>query len=220
MIVGLSGGIASGKSTFSSYLQETGLYVIDADHVARDVVAPNTEGLAQIIDTFGADFLLPDGQLDRAKLGQVIFSDAALRDTLNHIVHPLVREYMWGQARAYVEGRPERIVVLDIPLLFESGLQQLADVTVLIYATRDQQLLRLMARNAMTKDEALRRIHAQMPIEDKRRLADWVVCNTGDTQNALREAKDLHDRLVQLVQLGVMPDGGFDRGVVRRETID
>ncbi len=220
MIVGLSGGIASGKSTFSSYLQEMGLYVIDADRVARDVVAPNSKGLAQIVDTFGTGFLLPDGELDRVKLGQVIFSDAVLRDKLNHIVHPLVREYMWGQARAYVEGRPERIVVLDIPLLFESGLQQLADVTVLIYATRDQQLLRLMARNAMAEVEALHRIDAQMPIEDKRELADWIVFNIGDPVQALQLAKNLYDRLVQLAQRGALPDGSFDRSVVKREKID
>lgn len=219
MIVGLSGGIASGKSTFSSYLQQSGFYVIDADRVARDVVAPKTKGLAQIVDTFGVEFLLSDGQLDRTKLGQVVFSDATLREKLNQIVHPLVREYMWGQASAYVKGRPEHIVVLDIPLLFEGGLHKLADVTVLVYATTDQQLTRLMVRNSMTKDEALRRIHAQMPIEEKCRLADWVVCNTGDTTDAKRLAEELHSQLVELAKRGAMPDGKFDRSIVSHEKI-
>ena len=217
MIVGLSGGIATGKSTICHHLVDFGLFVIDADIVARQVVEPHTKGLAEIVEAFGNEYLLPDGQLNRALLGQAIFTNDAMRQRLNDIVHPLVRERMWGQALEYVKGNPQNIVILDVPLLFEGKTDALADLTVLVYASKEVQVQRLMERNQLTRDEAMNRIHAQMSIEEKKTLADWVVFNTGDAADTIRLTQDLFLKLHNLAKAGAAPDGSFDRSVVTRE---
>ena len=216
MIVGLTGGIATGKSTFSRALVDLGLFVLDADVIAREVVEPGTEGLRQVVESFGAEVLLPDGTLDRAKLGSIIFADAQKRGTLNGILHPLVRASMWGQARAYVEGDARRIAVLDIPLLFEGNTHHAADLSVLIFAPFDLQLERLMKRNGFSEEEARRRIGAQLAMEAKREMADVIVYNTGDETSVSTLTTMLLAALRRLADAGTRPDGTFDRSVVKR----
>jgi dephospho-CoA kinase len=219
MIVGLTGGIATGKSTVARALAELGLRVLDADVIARDVVEPGTEGLRQIVAVFGDRVLLPDGTLDRGRLGDIIFSDAKKREQLNDIVHPLVRKTMWGEAQAYVQGDARRIVVLDIPLLFEGNTHVDADVSVLIYAPLALQLARLMKRNDLAEADARRRIDAQLTMETKLQMADVIVYNTGDAESVSGLVAALLEELQRLADVGARADGMFDRGVVTRTEI-
>lgn len=177
MIVGLTGGIATGKSTVSQCLQTLGLFVVDADEIAREVVAPHTSGLADVVDAFGAEMLTAAGELDRARMGRLIFTDPVKRAQLNEIVHPRVRAEMHTRTALYMADDPQRIAVWDVPLLFESVTHKMVDVTVLVYATEKMQLERLRHRNQLSVDMARQRIRSQMPIESKRALADVVVHN-------------------------------------------
>ncbi|WNB93177.1 dephospho-CoA kinase [Bacillus sp. NEB1478] len=178
MIIGLTGGIATGKSTASHILSEQGIPIIDADLIAKEVVMPGKEAYEQIVAFFGKEILLEDRTLNRAKLGEIIFNDDEKRARLNEIVHPAVRQEMKKQAKNH-QNAGNKIVIMDIPLLFESKLTHMVDETWLIYAAPETQLKRLMERNGYTEEQALSRIHSQMPIEDKKGLADVVIPNNG-----------------------------------------
>lgn len=187
--LGLTGSIATGKSTVSKILASAGIAVIDADIVARKVVEKGTVGLEKIVSSFGADLLL-DGELNRSKLGEIIFHDEAKREQLNEIVHPLVCEEMLSERdRLFRAG--ESIVVLDIPLLYESQLTDLVDRVLVVATTEEIELSRLMARNELSKEEALARIRAQMSINDKVKLADFVVDNSGTKQETEKQVNEL-----------------------------
>lgn len=179
MIVGLTGGISTGKTTVTEMLRELGAYVIDADVWARKVVEPGSIGFNQIVHAFGADILESDGTLSRPKLGQKIFHDKAARELLNDITHPLVREGMKNETRVYLQSRPDEPVVWDVPLLFEGETRNLVDKTILVYVDESIQCKRLMARNRYSEPEARARITSQMPIEQKKQLADYVIDNRG-----------------------------------------
>ncbi|KAI0043387.1 CoaE-domain-containing protein [Auriscalpium vulgare] len=182
LVVGLTGGIATGKSTVSTLLENRGIPIIDADVLARDVVRPGTPALARIVATFGRDMLLPDGTLDRAKLGARVFADDAERRKLNAIVHPAVR---WAMARAVARCwlRGERVCVLDVPLLIESGIYRWVGKVVVVYCSAEIQLQRLMKRDGSTRDAAQARLSAQLPIADKLAFADNVLDNSGGPQD-------------------------------------
>lgn len=214
MIVGLTGGIATGKSTFSKELADRGFYVVDADVVAREVVEPGTGGLAEIVAAFGPDYVREDGTLDRERLGRLIFSHPDSRETVNRIVHPRVRDVMWGRVRDYVAGDARRIGIVDVPLLIEGGTHTLADVTVLIYAAPHVQRDRLMRRNGFSEQEAAKRMGAQMPIDQKRPLVDIIVDNSGGPGHVGKLADALCQTLQDLAERGARPDGSFDRRVV------
>lgn len=178
LVIGLTGGIATGKSTVSEMFKEMDIPVVDADVISREVVEPGELAYEKIVDTFGEEVLHLDGTLNRKKLGSIVFGDEQKRKQLNEIVHPEVRKKMISERDRYVqEGHP--IVVLDIPLLFESKLTHFVDKTLLIYVDEDIQLKRLMNRDQSTKEEALQRINAQYPISKKLELADAVIYNNG-----------------------------------------
>ncbi|MCY0876472.1 MAG: dephospho-CoA kinase [Firmicutes bacterium] len=219
MIVGLTGGIATGKSTFSAQLRAQGLPVIDADVLAREVVAPGTDGLAEIVDTFGAVYLTPNGELDRVRMGAAVFADESMREKLNAIIHPRVRAGMWAKAREITAGDARQIAILDVPLLMEGGTHTLVDVTVLVYASTAIQYERLIARNDLTYEQARARIEAQWPIDQKRDLADIVVDNAGGMDEVPRLAQALGEHLKALAQRGATAEGTFDKSVVERMTI-
>jgi dephospho-CoA kinase len=189
-IIGLTGGIASGKSTVSNWLISQGYPVVDADIAARKVVEPGMPALREITEAFGNDMLLEDGKLDRKKLGSVIFADEEKRHTLNAIVHPAVREWMRQETdRAFENGAS--IVIMDIPLLFESKLTHMVEETILVYVSKETQLKRLMERDGYSESDALARIQAQMPIDDKRKLADYVVDNNGTISETVEQVKEI-----------------------------
>ncbi|WP_026572224.1 dephospho-CoA kinase [Bacillus sp. UNC438CL73TsuS30] len=178
LVIGLTGGIASGKSTVSNMFKEMDITVIDADIEARLAVEKGEPAYNKIIESFGSDILLPNEEIDRQKLGSIIFHHEDKRQLLNEIVHPEVRKRMRQQMEAAISNQ-EKIVVLDIPLLFESKLTYMVQKTILVYVELEVQLQRLMERNQLTMDEAEARIHSQMPLAEKVKLADAVLNNNG-----------------------------------------
>jgi dephospho-CoA kinase len=202
-VIGLSGGIGTGKSTVAAILARLGAVVIDADAIVRELQAPGTPMLAEIAAAFGAELIGPDGSLDRARLGDLVFRDPEARLRLGKIVHPGVGTEMRRRLEAAREARVG-LVVLDIPLLFEgrtagtgSAAQLGFDATVLVYAAEPQQIERQVARDGYSRDEALRRVRSQMPIEEKRALADFVIDNSGSLAETERQVRELYHRLVR-----------------------
>lgn len=184
-VVGLTGGIGTGKTTVSRMLRDLGATVIDADEATRAVQAPGSEGLRRLVAEFGTGILTAGGELDRARMAEIAFADPEARGRLNGIVHPLVREWMAERQREAVE-RGDPVVVLDIPLLFEARGAGAFETVLLVYAPEAVQLDRLVRLRGMGEDQARARIAAQMPIEEKRRLATHVIENTGDLEQLRR----------------------------------
>jgi dephospho-CoA kinase len=185
-LIGLTGGIGSGKSTVARMLAARGAAVVDADLLAREVVEPGTPGLAEIAAEFGPGVLLPDGRLDRPALGAVVFADAARRERLNQITHPRVGALMQERIAAALEsGAP--LVVVDVPLLFEGKREPMFEGVMLVWVPEAVQLQRLVERDGMGEAEARQRIAAQMPIDGKRELADWVIDNSGTVAGTQRQ---------------------------------
>lgn len=187
-IIGLTGGIASGKTTVGKYLQNSGLPVIDADEVARVVVRPGTPTYFSIVDRFGLGILTNDSQIDRPTLGQIIFNNKEKRDLLNSLVHPAIRLEIVQRSLWYFL-RGHRAIVLDTPLLFESGMHRFVTCTLVVYVPPHLQKQRLMQRNGLNAGDAQARINSQMPIEKKKDLATYVVDNSG-TMSETREQVD------------------------------
>jgi dephospho-CoA kinase len=175
-LIGLSGGIGSGKSTVSGFLRDLGAHIIDADEAARAVVEPGTPGFDAVVAEFGPD-LVWDGRLDRARLAEIVFHDKQALERLNAIVHPRVREWI-AERLAEAEAAGEEIAIQDIPLLFENGYEPIFKATILVYAPEPLQVERLVARG-MAEADARARIANQLPIEEKRARATYVIDNSG-----------------------------------------
>ncbi|MGG0814732.1 dephospho-CoA kinase [Paenibacillus alvei] len=187
MNIGLTGGIASGKSTVSRLLVERGALLVDADKIAREVVLPGSPVLEQIAVHFGSDMLLEDGSLNRKRLGELVFASETSRKQLESITHPAIRQEIQRQTRQFEQEHPERLVVVDIPLLYESGLAELFDSIVVVYVPRSVQLQRLMERDGWNEKEAEQRLNAQWSMEKKRDLADIVIDNSGSLQDTIMQ---------------------------------
>ncbi|MFZ7945641.1 dephospho-CoA kinase [Neobacillus sp. 19] len=190
LVIGLTGGIASGKSTVSNMLKEMDITVIDADVEARLAVEKGEPAYYKIIAAFGHEILKEDSKIDRSKLGSIIFHHAEKRQLLNEMTHPEVRKRMMEQVEKAKKNH-EKVVVLDIPLLFESKLTYLADKTILVYVDNEIQLQRLMARNHFTRDEAEARIRSQMPLSEKVALADAVINNNGSISETKKQLMEV-----------------------------
>ncbi|MEU5625888.1 dephospho-CoA kinase [Streptomyces tendae] len=192
--VGLTGGIGAGKSEVSRLLVEHGAVLIDADRIAREVVAPGTPGLAAVVAAFGEDVLAGDGTLDRPKLGSIVFADPDRLAVLNGIVHPLVGE----RSRALEEAAAEdAVVVHDVPLLTENGLAPLYDLVVVVDADPATQLDRLVRLRGMTEQDARARMAAQATREQRREIADVVVDNDVPLDELRRRVEEVWDELVR-----------------------
>lgn len=190
--VGLTGGIGAGKSEVSARLAAQGAVVIDADTIAREVVEPGTEGLAEVVEAFGPEVLLPDGTLDRPRLGDIVFADPELRSKLNAIVHPRVGARMAELEQA---AGPGAIVVLDVPLIAESGRTDAYDLIVVVDAPPRVQVDRLVRRRGMTREQARARMEAQASREQRLAIADIVVDNSGSLGELDRQVGDLWTEL-------------------------
>lgn len=187
MNIGLTGGIATGKSTVSEMLVNKGAILLDADQIAREVVLPGSPVLDMVFERFGQAVRNADGSLDRQKLGDIVFADREARKELEGILHPAIREIMKERmSRAQLE-HPEVPVVADVPLLFESGLQHLYDEVLLVYVPEAIQIRRLMARDGIDEEQARLRIQAQLPIEDKKAMADIVIDNSGTLESTRKQ---------------------------------
>ena len=177
LLVGLTGGIGSGKSTVARMLEERGAVVFDADLLAREAVEPGTPGHTAVIERFGADVLAPGGELDREALASIVFADPSARRDLEQIVHPEVRRLFAEGSEAYHDT--ERIVVFSAPLLVESGMHTAFEILVVVSATVATQIERLMRQRGMSEASIRARIDAQAPLEDKAAVADFLVDNGG-----------------------------------------
>lgn len=186
--IGLTGGIASGKSTVVSMLRDYGAAIIDCDIIARDMVQPGSEGLQAVGRAFGPQALLPDGTMNRAYIGSVVFTDAARKKELEDILFPLIHREI-DRRTAMLENAGTKMVFLDMPLLFEVKYHSYVDEVWLVYVDAATQLTRLMARNGYTKEEALARIHSQFPIDEKRSLSQVIIDNTASLENTEKQVQ-------------------------------
>jgi dephospho-CoA kinase len=184
--VGLTGSIAVGKSFVLSVLAELGCHVLDADATARDVVEPGTPGLKAVVEAFGAEILNPDGSLDRAKLGAIVFADEARRRQLNSILHPFIIGAQDKQLREWEKEDSGGIAVVDAALMIESGSYRRFDKLVVVHCRPEVQLERLMSRDGLSREDAEQRIAAQMTQEEKKEYGDYLI-DTSDGQEGARE---------------------------------
>ncbi|WP_309079915.1 dephospho-CoA kinase [Zhihengliuella sp.] len=195
--IGLTGGIASGKSTVARRLVELGAVLIDADALAREAVAPGSEGLAAVVEAFGPGVLGPDGAMDRAAVGRLVFGDEDARDRLNGIVHPRVRAAATALRAAAVERTGERtVVVQDIPLLVETGQAGAFDVVVTVAAPLAERIRRMVEDRGMLPEEAAARIGAQATDDERAAAADVVLDNAGTRADLLAQVDDFWARWV------------------------
>jgi dephospho-CoA kinase len=184
-MVGLTGGIGAGKSAVAERLAAHGAVVIDSDRLAREAVAPGTDGLAEVVAEFGPEVLAGDGSLDRARLASVVFGDDAARRRLERIIHPRVRE---RTVELIAAAPPDSVVVNDVPLLVEAGLAEAYEVVIVVLADEETRVERLVHDRGMTRDEATARIRAQATDEQRRAVADVVIVNDGTIE-------DLHKKV-------------------------
>lgn len=195
VVAGLTGGIATGKSTVAAIFEEAGARLIDADRIAREAVRKGSPAHRDIVAHFGMDVLLGDGEIDRKRLAAIIFNNPAAQRALEHIVHPQVKREVDRRAALIRRQAPDALIILDIPLLFEAGMQRGLDAVIVVYAPEHLQLARLMARDGLTEPEALARIRAQMPIESKRALATRVIDNSGSREQTRQQALEIYRQL-------------------------
>jgi len=190
LIIGLTGSIGTGKSMIAAKFQELQIPVVDADIIAREVVEPKREAYVKIVETFGTEILHEDGTLNRKALGQIVFNDEAKRKKLNEIIHPAIRKEMLKKRDHLVE-QGEQCVVLDIPLLYESGLTHFVDKVIVVFTDPDVQLKRIMARDNSTEQEAKSRINSQIPVAEKAKKADAVIDNNGTKESSRKQLETI-----------------------------
>ncbi|MFL6255746.1 MAG: dephospho-CoA kinase [Pyrinomonadaceae bacterium] len=200
--VGLTGSIAVGKSFVSGVLAELGCHVVDADVVARHVVAPGAEGLRRIVEAFGAWVLRPDGTLDRTRVSAIVFKNKAKRELLNSMLHPLIIAEQDELLRRWEREDPRGVGVVDAALLIESGGHRRFDKLIVVHCRPEVQLQRLMLRNSLAREEAVARIAAQMPQEEKLRHADFKIDTSASFEEARRQTEEVYAALRRLADKG------------------
>ncbi len=193
-IVGLTGGVASGKTTVANMFKALGAKIVDADELARAAVARGTEAFQKIVEEFGSEFLNKNGELDRKKLGKYVFSDVTKKEKLEKIVHPVIGRMLMEAIESEREKGTE-ILILDIPLLFENNMQMWIRPVILVYADPDKQIERLMERENITELEAQNMIKSQMPLEEKKKLSDFIIDNNGDLIKTESQVKIIWEEL-------------------------
>ncbi len=196
VVVGLTGGIGSGKSTVARFFSdELGVPVVDADRIAREVVAPGTPGLAAVVEAFGEGILGPDGALDRAKLGEVVFADEAARRRLESILHPLIGATSMERLAGYAgEGHP--YALYEAALLVETGRHETFAALVVVAVDEATQVARVMARDGLDEAAARARLASQLPLADKAAAADYVIDNGGPLEETFAQAREVHAALL------------------------
>lgn len=198
--VGLTGSIAVGKSFVAGVLAELGCHVLDADVTAREVVSPGSEGLRAVVEAFGPGVLQEDGALDRARLGAIVFSDEEQRLRLNSILHPFIIAAQDRELRRWESTDPHGIGIVDAALMIESGGYSRFDKLVVVHCRPEAQLQRLMARNNLTREEAARRIAAQMSQEEKKRYADFLIDTSEGFDDTRRQVREVYRKLKALAR--------------------
>ncbi|MEY8531455.1 dephospho-CoA kinase [Lactobacillus taiwanensis] len=192
--LGLTGGIASGKSTADEFFKKKKIPIIDSDLIAHQIMEIGQNGYKAVVDYFGTDILTDNQTINRRKLGEIVFNDQAKLKKLNSLTHPLVHQEIKRQMEQYRLNQ-EKLVVIDVPLLFESGFESLCDGVLVISISPELQLKRLMKRNNFTEKEALSRINNQMPLSEKEKRATYVVANTGTINDLEKKLSDLLQKI-------------------------
>jgi dephospho-CoA kinase len=204
--VGLTGSIAVGKSYVSSVLAELGCHVLDADRTAREVVAPGSEGLRRVVEAFGAEVVGADGALDRARLGRVVFADEAKRQLLNSLLHPLIIAAQDEWLREREREDPAGVAVIDAALMIEAGSYRRFDKLIVVHCRDDVQLERLMRRDNLSREDAGRRVAAQMPQAEKMRHADFLIDTSGTREETREKVVEVYERLRELASRGAVEE--------------
>jgi dephospho-CoA kinase len=198
LIVGLTGGVASGKSVVSRILKEEGAYLIDADQIARELVQPRTSAWEELVKVFGKEILQKNGSIHRKQLAAKVFSDPTQRDLLNRTLHPRIKEEMGRRLKAIGQKDPEAIVVIDAPLLVETGDHREMDKVIVVISTEAQQIARLREREGMDQEEARRIMASQIATEEKVKVADFVIRNEGSLEETERRAREVFQELKRI----------------------
>lgn len=195
IVAGLTGGIATGKSTVSAYLTRLGAAVLDADKIAHTVYRKGLPAWQEIIDHFGKTVLLPGGEIDRQKLGQLVFRQPEVLKELNAIVHPHVKQEMDRLLQRVAEKTPRAVAILDVPLLFETGMNKGLAEVIVVYTPHEIQLKRLIERDGLNRKDATARINAQMSIEEKKQLATLVIDNSGPLSETRHRTHEIYEKI-------------------------
>ncbi len=198
LIVGVTGGVGSGKTTVSRIFEKEGAYLIDADQIARELVEPLRPSWREIIRLFGKEILNQDKTIDRKSLAEKAFADPEQRRLLNQILHPRIKRELVKRVRAIGRKDPHAIVIFDAPLLVETGFHQEMDKVVVVTSTKSQQIARLKKRSGMSETETRRIIASQLALEEKIKLADYIVRNEGSIQKTRREAREIFQELMKI----------------------
>ena len=195
IVAGLTGGIASGKTTVAQMFVEEDAWVIDLDELSRFVVEPHKPAWKEIVSHFGEGILHKDGALDRKRIGRIVFGDPKKREELEQIVHPRVLDEYGKRLKQIRQNDRQSIVIADVPLLMEIEMQNRFDKVIVVYVPPESQMMRLVQRNGLTKQAAIDRLGSQMPIDEKVGLADFVIDNSGSLEETRRQVKQVYQTL-------------------------
>ena len=195
LLVGLTGGIATGKSLVSEILRGLGTYIIDADKIAREVVEPQKPAWLEIVEFFGKDIVNKDRTINRKRLGEIVFNDPLKKRKLEEIVHPRVIEEESRMVKEYLKIKPDGIVIIDAALLIEAGSHKRVDKLIVVYADKETQTKRLMERDGLSRPDAEKRIASQMPLDEKVKMADFVIDNSKSIEGTQRQTIDIFNKL-------------------------
>ena len=196
---GLTGGIACGKSTVAGFFRELGAYVIDADRIGHELIAPGLPAYRDIVEQFGTDVLSPAGGIDRKKLGPMVFANSQQLRRLNAILHPRIIARMDEIAGEIREQNPHTVVILDVPLIYESGMETALRKVIVAWCRPEQQLERLIAKTGFSREEAWRRIQSQMPLDEKRRRAEFQIDCSGSLDDSRAQAEAVYHQLRSVI---------------------
>ncbi len=197
---GLTGGVACGKSTIARCFQDLGAYIIDADRVGHELIEPGHAAYAEILERFGKEILDPSGRIDRKKLGPTVFAEPKQLHLLNSILHPRIIARLQELAAEEQLRNPHTVVIIDAPLVFETGMESTLRKVMVVWCYPEQQMERLTAKTGISRVEAERRIQAQMPVEEKRRRADYLIDCSGSLEQSRAQAKAIYLELRRMVE--------------------
>ncbi len=198
MIVGLTGGIATGKSLVSNELKRLGAHIIDADLIAREIVEPGKPAYKELIEAFGEGILNEDKTLDRRALGRMVFSDREKLKKINNITHPKILKRIEEEIAKINSGGKDAVIVVDAAVLIEAGAHKSVDKVIVVYAGEDRQIERIKKRDSLSENEARCRINSQIPLKEKLRYADYVIYNDDTVEEVVKKAQELYNSLKTL----------------------
>ncbi|MBS3975216.1 MAG: dephospho-CoA kinase [Syntrophomonadaceae bacterium] len=195
IVIGLTGGMASGKTSVARMLAKLGAHVIDADVIAKKLVAPGQPALRLLADIFGPGIIQPDGKLNRGALAAIVFNDHEKLEKLNAVLHPLVIQKTMDKLRIFKETQPDSVIIIDAPLLLEAGMTKLVDEVWVVIAGEEEQIKRAVNRKNLSREEAKKRLAAQMPLKEKLKYANKVIDNSGSISSTAGQVKTLWEKV-------------------------